>query len=52
MPVETAKTAPQEAAQNTPKKKPASSGKAAVAKVTLLDGSILEITIEVNIMII
>ncbi|XP_055528959.1 protein 4.1 homolog isoform X3 [Wyeomyia smithii] len=31
---------------STPKKKPATSGKAALAKVTVLDGSILEVTID------
>lgn len=32
-----------------PKKKSASLGKAALAKITLLDGSILDVTIDVNI---
>lgn len=34
-------------AQNTPKKKQAV-GKAALAKVTLLDGSVLDVTIDVS----
>ncbi|XP_050095711.1 protein 4.1 homolog isoform X4 [Anopheles aquasalis] len=46
MPAESTKPVA-EAAPSTPKKKPSSSGsKAALAKVTLLDGSILEVTIE------
>lgn len=34
-------------AQNTPKKKQ-STGKAALAKITLLDGSVLDVTIDVS----
>lgn len=34
-------------AQNTPKKK-AAPGKAALARVTLLDGSVLDVTIDVS----
>ncbi|XP_035788775.1 protein 4.1 homolog isoform X4 [Anopheles albimanus] len=46
MPAESTKPVA-EAAPSTPKKKPSSSSsKAALAKVTLLDGSILEVTIE------
>ena len=36
-------------AQNTPKKKASTSGKAALAKVTLLDGSVLDVTIDVSV---
>lgn len=35
-------------AQGTPKKKSSTSGKAALAKVTVLDGSVLDITIDVS----
>lgn len=35
-------------AQSTPKKKTTTSGKAALAKVTLLDGSVLDVTIDVS----
>lgn len=50
MPGESKAAAPAaEPAPATPKKKPASSsGKAALAKVTVLDGSILEVTIDVS----
>jgi band 4.1-like protein 1/2/3 len=49
MPVETEKTTAA-VAPATPKKKPSgTSGKAAIAKVTLLDGSLLEVTIDVSI---
>lgn len=49
MPAEAKMAQPAEDAQTTPKKKAASSsGKTAVAKVTLLDGSILEVTIDVS----
>lgn len=34
--------------QTTPTKKSGSSGKTAIAKVTLLDGSVLEVTIDVS----
>lgn len=34
---------------STPKKKPVAPGKTALAKVTLLDGSTLDVTIEVRI---
>jgi hypothetical protein len=47
MPVE-AETIPAAAADTPSKKKPAqSSGRAALAKVTLLDGSVLDVTIDV-----
>lgn len=51
MPAESkaAEAAPATTNPSTPKKKPASSsGKAALAKVTVLDGSILEVTIDVS----
>jgi hypothetical protein len=48
MPVETDKSI-QQPIQNTPKKKQTgTSGKAALAKITLLDGSLLEVTIDVS----
>jgi hypothetical protein len=49
MPVEAEKTTVA-VGQTSPKKKPSgTSGKAAIAKVTLLDGSLLEVTIDVSI---
>jgi hypothetical protein len=51
MPVETDKSI-QQPIQNTPKKKQTgTSGKAALAKITLLDGSLLEVTIDVSWML-
>lgn len=49
MPAEATKAAPAQEVPTTPKKKSLTSGKAAVAKVTLLDGSILEVTIDVRV---
>lgn len=48
MPAETKTTAPlSDANAQTPKKKQ-TSGKAALARITLLDGSILDVTIDVS----
>lgn len=38
----------QQQQQSTPKKKPVAPGKTALAKVTLLDGSTLDVTIDVS----
>lgn len=53
MPAESAKSAPpiaDEGPKTSPKKKPSTSGRAALAKVTLLDGSILDVSIDVRIL--
>lgn len=53
MPAEATKTSATPLAeaniQSTPKKKSTTSGKAALAKITLLDGSVLDVTIDVRL---
>lgn len=51
MPVESIKSDPPvgSEAKALPKKKPVISGRAALAKITLLDGSILDVSIDVRI---
>lgn len=49
MPAESIKSDPPGSeAKALPKKKPAVSGRAALAKITLLDGSILDVSIDVR----